>query len=199
MTRLLGTSSADLLFASYEADTVLGGAGDDVIFGSGQYAAPGMGAAFLARDDAADRLDGGLGNDTLYGAGGNDTLTGGAGDDQLNGDWGADVLSGGDGADVLRGGLGADRLRGGEGADIFVFGIASAPGAYGLEAGTGAARDVVLDFRPGEDLLRLEGITATWREYATGTLLTLAAPDGTTGQVWLAGTHGLTQADLIFG
>jgi len=193
----------DQVFAGYGADTVLGGAGDDVILGSGVFAGPGMGGAVLARDEAADRLDGGAGADTLSGAGGDDTLTGGAGDDVLAGDWGRDSLAGGAGEDVLRGGLGADRLRGGEGADAFVFGITSAPSAYGLDAGTGPARDVVLDFTPGEDVIRIEGIAAeevTWRALGDrGVMLRLAAPDGSLGEVWLPGVQALSEGDLVFG
>ncbi len=53
--------------------------------------------------DAAERIDGGAGNDRL---------TGGAGND---------VLLGGIGADTLDGGLGNDALTGGVGDDVYVF------------------------------------------------------------------------------
>lgn len=63
------------------------------------------------------------------------------GDDVLDGGRGADVLRGGFGRDVLRGGRGDDDLHGGRGADVFVF---------------DGGRDRVRDFRPGEDVLRLD-------------------------------------------
>jgi|GEM_PF-3144117 len=192
----------DLVFAGYGSDTVVGGAGRDTILGVGTTEAPGGSAAFLARDDAADRLDGGAGDDLIVGGGGDDTLLGGTGNDSLAGDWGNDRLRGGAGDDTLRGGLGADRLTGGEGADTFTFAMLAAPAAFGFEAGSGAGRDVVLDFTPGEDHLRFESVSpdaVTWAVRATGVLVTVAAPDGTIGEIWLAGATGLTADDLIFG
>ena len=75
---------------------------------------------------AANRLDGGDGNDTLFGGDGNDTLLGGDGDDTLKGGNGLnlpdgdDLLDGGSGADALYGGGGGDRLLGGTGSDMLV-------------------------------------------------------------------------------
>lgn len=60
-----------------------GGAGGDVIFGSG----------------ASNLLDGGANNDNLFGYGANDTLIGGAGQDMLFGGAGMDRLIGGTEAD----------------------------------------------------------------------------------------------------
>jgi glucose/arabinose dehydrogenase len=51
------------------------------------------------RDDAADVLTGGGGNDRIFGGGGNDTLFGGSGNDNLRGGPGADLLSGSSGFD----------------------------------------------------------------------------------------------------
>lgn len=51
------------------------------------------------RDDAADVLRGGGGNDRIFGGGGNDSLYGGSGDDNLRGGPGADLLSGSSGFD----------------------------------------------------------------------------------------------------
>lgn len=76
------------------AATMLGGAGDDVLWAG----------------DAADRLEGGAGNDNLWGGGGSDSLLGGEGADRLNGSVGDDMLEGGAGADTLTGGAGADRF-----------------------------------------------------------------------------------------
>ncbi|MGG5809424.1 calcium-binding protein [Falsiroseomonas sp. CW058] len=200
---VLAGGGDDLVFAGYGSDTVLGGAGNDTLFGSGTTQAPGASGAFYARDDLADRLDGGAGDDVISGAGGDDILLGGLGDDRLMGDWGNDRLVGGAGADTLRGGLGADRLIGGEDADVFVFGITSAPAAFGFDAGRGAGRDVVLDFAADEDLLRFEGIAAeavswTSRPDGAGTTVRIAAPDGTVGEVWLPGVAALDEGDFVF-
>jgi Ca2+-binding RTX toxin-like protein len=200
---ILAGGGDDLDFAGYGADSVAGGAGNDTLFGSGTTESPGAAAAFLARDDLPDLLLGGAGDDVLIGAGGADTLLGGAGNDLLLGDWGDDMLAGGSGNDTLVGGLGADRLRGGEGADIFSFGMVAGPAAFGFEAGSGQARDVVLDFVAGEDRLRFEAVApdaVTWRVLGedAGTLVCVAAPDGSTGEIWLRGVTSLAAHDLIF-
>ncbi|HRO15899.1 MAG TPA: calcium-binding protein [Paracoccus sp. (in: a-proteobacteria)] len=49
----------------------------------------------------ANKLVGGVGNDTIWGWNGND---------ELHGEWGSDVLRGGNGADLLIGGMAADRF-----------------------------------------------------------------------------------------
>ncbi|QXH54097.1 type I secretion C-terminal target domain-containing protein [Pseudomonas fakonensis] len=73
-------------------DTLMGGAGNDIIFGQG----------------GNDYLDGGKGNDILLGGTGNDTLLGGEGNDLLFGGAGNDTLIGGKGNDIMTGGAGAD-------------------------------------------------------------------------------------------
>ena len=65
------------------ADTLIGGAGDDVIYGFG----------------GNDTLRGGAGDDVLAGHEGNDNLQGGDGDDYLLGGPGHDTLDGGAGSD----------------------------------------------------------------------------------------------------
>lgn len=200
---LIGAGGGDdLVFAGYGADIVCGEAGNDTLYGNGTTDSPGAAAAFQARDDLADLLLGGAGDDVLLGAGGDDVLAGGVGADLLAGDWGNDLLAGGLGDDTLRGGLGADRLHGGPGADIFAFGMMAAPAAFGFEAGSGAAgRDVVLDFTPGEDLLRFEVVSrddVTWTARATGTLVRIDAPDGSLGEIWLPRVAALGETDLVF-
>ncbi|MBJ6911577.1 type I secretion C-terminal target domain-containing protein, partial [Vibrio cholerae] len=49
-----------------------------------------------------DRLDGGVGKDTLYGGSGNDTLIGGNDNDILIGGLGNDILTGGSGEDLFK-------------------------------------------------------------------------------------------------
>ncbi|MEO6681087.1 MAG: LapA family giant adhesin, partial [Pseudomonas sp.] len=70
-------------------DTLLGGAGNDILFGQG----------------GNDTLDGGKGNDILLGGTGNDTLIGGSGNDILIGGSGADTFvwkAGDTGSDVIK-------------------------------------------------------------------------------------------------
>ena len=76
-------------------ERVLGGNGNDAIFGD---------AVFLSGNGGADILTGGAGNNSLFGGLGNDILRGMGGNDHLNGS------------------MGDDRLEGGAGNDIFVFG-----------------------------------------------------------------------------
>ncbi|MFK3685047.1 immunoglobulin-like domain-containing protein [Pseudomonas sp. NPDC088890] len=82
----------DISRANDGADTLMGGAGNDIIFGQG----------------GNDYIDGGKGNDILLGGTGNDTLLGGEGNDVLFGGAGNDTLIGGKGNDILSGGAGTD-------------------------------------------------------------------------------------------
>jgi Ca2+-binding RTX toxin-like protein len=120
---------------------VLGGMGDDVITGAGAGAPGGTPAETFDVLDGADLLLGGSGRDRIEGNGGDDTILGGAG------------------ADTVSGGYGVDLLSGGTGADVFVW---RPLGRLQTETGTGVGegkRDVVTDFRPGEDRLDLSGFT----------------------------------------
>lgn len=99
-----------------------------------------------------DVLDGGWGNDVLNGLGGNDRLIGGLGDDTLNG---------GDGDDVLIGGWGKDMLTGGAGKDIFRF-------ESKTDSPASSQRDVITDFRSGEDKIDLSAIDANTSLFARG-------------------------------
>lgn len=83
-----------------------------------------------------------------------DQLNGGGGNDLLDGGGGADLLRGGNGDDTLIGGLGPDMLTGGAGRDMFIFGLTP----RGPDIGMGTdARDLITDFRQGEDLIVLRG------------------------------------------
>lgn len=142
---MIGTGGGDLLSGLATRDQVIAGIGDDTVFGHGGddviYGGPGssfMGGqmAYAVADDGADQLHGGGGNDLLDGGGG------------------ADVLRGGNGDDTLIGGLGADTLVGGAGRDLFVFGRTPLGPDLGLDDN---ARDLITDFRQGEDLIVLTG------------------------------------------
>ena len=86
------------------ADTVIGGRGQDIIYG----------------EDGDDKLRGRVGNDVLYGGGGMDDIRGGVNHDILIGGDGDDSLKGDQGRDLVIGGLGNDDVRGGLGRDILI-------------------------------------------------------------------------------
>ena len=69
---------------------------------------------------------------------------GGDSNDRLSGGSNDDILEGGEGRDTLKGGKGNDSLTGGDGKDKFL-----------LEANKG--RDIITDYRYGEDKLKLLG------------------------------------------
>jgi hypothetical protein len=136
----------DWLYGDDGNDTVSGGEGNDRLFGG----------------NGDDRLEGGSGHDKLYGNSGNDTLSGGAGNDSLWGGSGADRLDGGAGNDTLKGeaghdritgGLGRDKLWGGSGKDVFDFNSAK-------ESKVGSQRDIIYDFKSGQDRIDLRDIDA---------------------------------------
>ena len=113
---LLGGIGDDSLFGTAEADRIAGSGGDDLLRGLG----------------GADDLSGGAGRDTLAGGAGADTLTGGSGNDRLIGN---------DGDDRLDGGPGHDALTGGSGADVFVF---------------SGGRDRITDFDVALDMIEIQ-------------------------------------------
>ena len=111
---------------SVGADDLVGGVGNDVIFGDSIYAdnADGGWNKFVA--DNPGKTGGQLLNELYYNhaaygregtQGGNDSLSGGSGNDILYGQKGNDTLLGGDGDDLLVGGSGNDILNGGAGVD----------------------------------------------------------------------------------
>jgi hypothetical protein len=148
----------DWLYGDEGNDTVSGGIGDDRLFG-------GSGNDRLLGGSGKDRLDGGSGHDKFYGNSGNDTLSGGAGNDSLWGGSGQDRLDGGAGNDNLKGeagndritgGLGRDKMWGGAGKDVFDFNSVK-------ESKVGAQRDIIYDFKSGQDRIDLRDIDANTR------------------------------------
>ena len=122
--RLMGDSGAvsGPFFAKLVGgdDTILGGAGADLMFGL-------VGRDKLSGGSDDDLLVGGAGSDELYGNDGDDVLNGEADGDLLVGGLGADTLGGGDGHDRLAGGStagpddeSADSLDGGAGDDVLL-------------------------------------------------------------------------------
>lgn len=114
---------------NHSASTVIGGSGDDVLYG---------GYAF-------NKLVGGRGDDYVRGRIANDVLSGNKGSDRLEGERGNDLIMGGAGDDLLDGGAGDDFLIGGSGRDTFLF----LPDASQV--------DKIKDWTDGEDVLRIGG------------------------------------------
>ena len=153
-----GSDYADILAGDQRNNYIIGGDGDDTIYGG-----PGrslyVGYGELDNDDILeggggnDRLFGGGGNDVLYGGDGDNELRGGDGDDELIGGDGDDELIGGDGDDELIGGDGDDELWGGDGNDRavnFRAGLVGGPGDDYLNGGLGQD---TLEGGPGADIL----------------------------------------------
>lgn len=202
---LTGTAGMDTISGTSAGDVISGLAGDDSLmgFGGNDTLSGGTGNDRLDGGIGRDRLDGGAGNDLLSGGAANDSLIGGAGTDLLSGQAGADRLTGGNGSDRLAGSSGNDTLAGGSGNDSLNGGL----GNDRLTGGTGAddfhytaaneGRDTITDFVIGEDLIQLEGVSAT--DFAVdpvsgGTKVTIVA----TGTVIIfAGLNHETVADQI--
>ena len=110
----------DFANAGGVAITVLGGAGNDTLIGSGfADSIDGETGDDLVRGGSKnDTLSGGADNDTIYGDSGADSVEGGTGNDLLMGRSGKDTLLGNDGTDTIFGGSGRDSIRGENGADI---------------------------------------------------------------------------------
>ncbi len=125
-SELDGFTGDDTILSDGGADTLIGGAGRDVV----DYARSTSGVVIDLSDQTAtggyaqgDRLSGFEGAagsefaDTLTGSDAANVLKGGGGDDVLIGAAGNDTLRGDLGDDTLRGGAGADSLAGGGGID----------------------------------------------------------------------------------
>ena len=93
-----GTDTVETTLASY---TLTQSVQNLVFTGTGNFTGTG-------RDDEANAITGGAGDDTLNGLAGNDTLIGLAGNDTLNGGLNDDTLTGSAGGDTLNGDAGTD-------------------------------------------------------------------------------------------
>ncbi|MBX9654748.1 hypothetical protein K2Y11_14120 [bacterium] len=124
------------------ADTIIGGAGGNVLYGDsdggegGNDSITGGASADTIYADGSeggsDTIHAGGGNDVIFsdpiqGAeGGADLVYGDSGNDIIDAGTGADNIYGGDGRDVLIGGGGADTLTGGAGEDLIISGVLAA-------------------------------------------------------------------------
>jgi Ca2+-binding RTX toxin-like protein len=87
--QLVGTATAELIFAGGGNDTVKTRPGND-------HVAAGQRNDLVCGGEGDDKLAGGWGNDTIRGGTGDDVLTGGPGNDRLRGGEGADTLIAGE-------------------------------------------------------------------------------------------------------
>jgi len=118
-------------------ERILGGKGDDTItLGLGRQALGEQGDDTIFGNDSQNLISGGIGNDTILAGGGQDFLFG---------DAGKDLLQGGEEIDSIYGGAGKDILWGEGGGDHFIYSVLS-------DSRSGAARDVIGDFRPADDI-----------------------------------------------
>lgn len=153
---LTGSANGDVLAGNDQVNTLIGGAGNDVLMGS----VGGTGDTLAGDLDAvSSSLLGGV--DTVSYDGmtsaaliaslvtntvivsatqvdklvGIENITGGGGNDTITGNSEANILTGGAGNDTLEGGLGADQLVGGAGIDTASYANAAAvSGATGITA-----------------------------------------------------------------
>ncbi len=137
----------DKILGTDVKDIVNGNAGNDKIVGAG-------GHDLLQGGQGNDLIAGGEGEDLLLGNKGDDDLFGGAGNDVIRGGQGVDVLMGNAGNDILIGRADGDLLMGSEGADHFIL-------RGDTLARSAAEADRMLDFKPGEDLIKIAHFNGT--------------------------------------
>jgi len=181
----LGTAGADDSLTS-EAIKLQGfdGRGDVLITGAGDDR---IDLAILSGSE--NRIFSGSGVDIIY-ASSRDLITGGSGDDEI---WATDGdgnrLSGGLGDDIIVVGSSGNRALGGGGNDKFY--VLEGAGTNYLNGGAGvdqfwlvseigdlpAAKQFVIDFKPGEDKLGLQGVafsSLSFSQVGSDTLLKVA-------------------------
>lgn len=153
-------------------ENAIGGKGDDKIWGNtaGNALIGGSGNDILKGFGGDDTLEGKADNDNLQGGDGQDDLSGNAGNDELRGNADADILKGGGGNDSLFGGLGDDILNGGSGADLLAGQSGSDVFRFLTtnDAGLGARKDTISDFKSGQDRIDLSRLTGPPLEYQKG-------------------------------
>jgi Ca2+-binding RTX toxin-like protein len=153
------TAGNDTLVTYGKQDTVLGGAGNDLITSK---TGTGVNSSFVPLTTAdyfgKNILDGGDGNDTITAASITDTMIGGAGNDSLGGLFTS--ASGGDGNDTINGtanGTLPATLNGDNGND-YLIGGRSAPNSFGGGAGNdtifyGTTSDQLIGDLSGDDYI----------------------------------------------
>jgi len=210
-------------FTAVVGVTLNGGAGDDVITGSGfgDLIIGHKGKDMIVAAEGDDTIsalygtssDGGEGNDTIYGAGGNDSIDAGNGNDIVDGGDGHDWIHGGDGTegDNLAGGGGNDTLYGGDGAEGDTLnggtGNDSLVGGTGSDfyfySGSALGEDTIvesasadhdsIDFGGFESAVTIDLGSTSQQTVADGTKITFTSGAG------IENARGTSDADSITG
>ena len=144
-----------MIYIGYGSDTLLGGAGRDVLRFDALESLLGVTANLTTNKTIFEDQGVALrfsGFEDLIGSDYADTLTGSALANLLAGSGGADKLSGAAGNDTLLGGAQADVMDGGPGADVFVYNALSDSAVNGA--------DTILTFVKGQDTIDLSAIDA---------------------------------------
>ncbi len=113
------TSLPSYLEGSDGKDRLIGGTGNDSIYGDGSpdYLDGGLGDDQIVGSGGGDFIQGGAGNDKIYGGSGDDIINGGANNDRIYAGIGNDTVAGDNGNDILYGEAGVDHLNGGGNTD----------------------------------------------------------------------------------
>ena len=159
---LTGSANADILAGDLRNNTIMGGGGDDKIYGGPNPAdADKEGGSGIENNDT---LHGDGGNDMIFGGFGNDVIRGGAGNDMLNGGAGNDTFWGGHGSDMIYADA-ADRVIYGNQPDNFTpEGVAIEPATADVDESMEMMGDVdTLSYAKLED-----GVTRTLGSDGTG-------------------------------
>ena len=181
---LTGSAHADILAGDLRDNTIMGGGGDDKIYGGPNPA-------------DADK-EGGSGIDN------NDTLHGDGGDDMIFGGFGNDVIRGGAGNDTLNGGAGNDTFWGGHGSDM-IYADAADRVIYGNQPDNFTPEGVAITDDPATTDVNEETATDESAEMMgdVDTLSYAKLEDGVTRILGSAGTGDETVTDgtnvLIMG
>lgn len=190
---------ADNVTGSYEndrlqgyggADSLSGGDGDDIIFGSYDSIYLGRLITSPPANDGNDSLWGGGGDDYLDGQDANDDLHGDTGNDSLFGGAGNDIVFGDDGDDTLYGGdyfiedSGDDTLYGGNGDDSFI------PGSGTNIVDGGDGQDTLFFELDAQSVtVQLDTGTATISGYSSNNLVSIEEVYGTNSGDYIYGNY----------
>ena len=117
---LAGAGGDDTLIGGTGDDRMDGGAGNDTAFFIGGAGAT-VNLSLTAAQNTGYGMDTLATIENITSGNADDSLAGDSNANRLNAGVGDDTVSGGGGNDVIIGGAGADRLTGGAGADTFVF------------------------------------------------------------------------------
>jgi Ca2+-binding RTX toxin-like protein len=186
-----GGAGNDIIDGRGGADTMIGGAGDDIYFanvagdviteaaGGGFDTIKTTANTFTARNNVEVLEFVGTGNATLTGNGAANTMIGGDGNDTLAGLGGNDDLHGGGGNDTLNGGNGADRLTGGVGNDRLTGGGGNDVFVFSANSGADTVTD--FDWNParGQDRLDISALGVTAANFAAMVNFTALPQNGT--------------------